>query len=417
MSIEFRFCRALDFYKKVFIHPLLLWKWIFTELYSRFTLGLILLVANLSLFANEVKPVQVSGQEIVELHATYFLDPSNHVTIQQLLDDSSHYQFTRSNRETLNFGPTNNACWVHFSYQNRDTLSRFLEIANANLNKLDLYVVCKGRLINYLQSGLLGVNSSETFMLNAWLLPLPTAPPGRIYDVYIRAVDQRRVILPMKITDLNSAIRSHHQINFHFGLYFGCLSIIAIMNIFCFAYFKERMYLYYCFHIATQILINGILKGYLLNLFGYEFYFLSPYVPGLAGVSNIASLLFSLEFLDVRKSFPHWNKVGLSLMLLPCVGIFLNMTGFFTLSAWLGTYIGFIIIAYLFALGLFAYKNNSKQARFYLIGWGSFLLGIIILNSALIDLLPITGFTFNAAVFGSSLEVLLISSALIDRVN
>ncbi|MBI3482469.1 MAG: hypothetical protein HY015_05765, partial [Bacteroidetes bacterium] len=246
---------------------------------------------------------------------------------------------------------------------------------------------------------------------------LPSVPRGKVYKVYVRASDPRRVIIPLLITDLDSAIGASHKTDFLFGLYFGCIGIIAVMNIFFFIYFKERMYIYYSFHIITQILINGILKGYLLSLFGNGVYFLSPYVSGLAGVSNISVILFSLEFLNVRKYFPQWHIFGLWLMILPGINVVLNFVGQFTLSAWTGTYVGFAVISYLFILGLFAYRHRIKQARFYVIGWSFFFLGIVILNSALNGWISVNGFTYNAAVFGTLFEVLLISAALADRIN
>ncbi len=384
---------------------------------SRLILILILL-SSLPARAQDREPIVIpsNARQTIGLQTTYFLDKSTTVSLKDILENTSRYPFLKSSESTFNFGPTAGACWIRFEYTNRDSLSHFLEIGNAILNKIDFFVVDNGKIIKYLQTGVKGRNSSETFKLNVWLLELPSAY-HRANTVYIRVIDSRRVIIPLQITDLDSSIKAHHKTDFLFGLYFGCIVFIAALNIFFFLYFKEKIYLFYSFHLITQILINGILKGYLFSLFGNELFFLSPHVSGIAGISNISFILFSLAFLDVQKLSYAWYRAGLWLIVLPGLNIILNLTGLYTFSAVAGIYVGYIVILFLFLLGLYAYRHKVKQARFYVIGWTFFFLGIIILGLTLMGWFPVTGFTYNATVFGLLFEVLLISAALADRIN
>lgn len=361
----------------------------------------------------------VSGeQQSVGHFAEYYLDDQGLVNISSLIADSSVHRFTRSTENTLNFGPTKSVCWVRFSYVIQDTLRHYLAIGNTNLDELDVYVLSDNKIVSSQHGGLSNsLNRFSSLDLNAWLFELPSLGKNNSLTVYIRVADKRRVILPLVVTELNEMIKESHQEDSLFGLYFGCLAIIAVLNIYFFFYFKESIYLFYGGHILCQILINGILQGYLLSLFGDSLYFLSPRVPGLAGVSNIFVILFALSFLDVKKSLPKWYKPTLLLIILPAMNTLLSLFGFYTLSATAGTYIGIMVCLWLFALGLAAYSYQVKQARFYIVGWGAFFIGILILNSALNQWIPVNAFTFHAAVYGTLFEVLLISFALADRIN
>ncbi len=366
------------------------------------------------------QPFRIGTEEQRPLGAVseYYIDGTAALTLKSFLDDSSAYRFKKSEEGTLNFGPTSKPCWVRFTYTSGDTLRYYLAIGNTNLNEVDVYVLQENKILSMQQGGLSrdGKNSGSNLNLNAWLFELPQRL-GETFTVYIRVTDQRRVILPLEITTLNEVIASSHHEDFLFGLYFGCLAIIAILNIYFFFYFRENIYLFYGGHILCQILINGILQGYLLSLFGNSFYFLSPYVPAIAGISNLFSILFALAFLDVKSYLSQWYKPTLLLIVLPVFNIILSVLGFYILTAKTGSYIGIGVSVWLFALGLAAYSRKVTQARFYVIGWGAFFIGILILNSALNQWLPVNTFTFQAAVYGTLFEVVMISFALADRIN
>jgi two-component system, sensor histidine kinase LadS len=356
-------------------------------------------------------------QNPLGVYSEFYVDESASLKLEGVLDES-RVKFTKSQESTLNFGPTASACWVRFSYTSTDTLRHYLGINNTNLHEVSVYIL-RGKSIISRQEGGLSRKTSQSssdLNLNAWLFELPRADafPN---TVYVRVTDKRRVILPLEITTLNEVIDSSHQEDFLFGLFFGCLDIIAVLNIYFLFYFRERIYLFYGGHIFCQILINGILQGYVMSLFGTSWFFLSPYVPAIAGISNVFTILFAISFLNVKETLPKWYKPTLLLLTLPVTNIVLNVFGFYTASASIGSYVGIAVSVWLFALALAGFSNQIMQARFYVIGWGAFFIGILILNSALNGWIPVNEFTFNAAMYGTLFEVLLISFALADRIN
>ena len=69
------------------------------------------------------------------------------------------------------------------------------------------------------------------------------------------------------------------------------------------------------------------------------------------------------------------------------------------------------------ALSIYITKKGFKPAIFYLIAWTAFLVSVFILVFRNINVLPYNSFTSSALYVGSSLEVILLSIALADRIN
>lgn len=377
---------------------------------------LLLVCFSVSAQVVPVSEIHPSGRIPIGTYSEYFLDSTNSLTINDFIGENSP-TFSQGENDILNFGPTKNTCWVRFTYNDVDSIKQYLEVSNSNLNEIDFYVVDAGRVIRTEKAGLSRTSSNEEFQFNVFLFELPRVKNNRTLAVYLRISDARRIIVPLVITDLNSVIKVSHRRDYLFGIFFGAIIIIAFVNIFIYFYFRERLYLFYAFHIFTQILINGILQGYFLSLFGDAFYFMSPFVPGIAGLSNIFFILFAIEFLELKKHSPYLFRASRYLLALPTLNVLVNLIGFYRISADLGTYIGIIVSLWLILMGVIMYLKRVKQARFFLVGWGAFFVGILILNSALNGWIPVTPFTFNTAVFGTLIEVFLITSALADRIN
>ncbi len=361
--------------------------------------------------------VHAEKKHLIGDHCEFYLDDSRGATINFLLTKKANDLFQPYPHSTINLGPTNAACWLRFDYSSADSLHHYIEIANSNLNEIDFYVVDHEQVIAQDEAGLTRKMHANELKFNVWLFELPNPPLGQYYTCYVRVYDPRRVIIPIATTDLNSVIQSAHKTDFLYGIYFGALTIIAILNIVIFFYFREPIYILYSLHIFAQILINGILKGYLFTLFGSGLYFLSPFVPAVASISNIFFILFTVVFLELRQRDPMMNLISRWLIALPLTNVVLSAAGFYALSAIGGAYIGMVVCVWLFYVGLAMYKRNVMQARFFVIGWGAFFISILILNFALNRWIPLTPLNNNAALYGTLVEVLLITAALADRIN
>ena len=74
---------------------------------------------------------------------------------------------------------------------------------------------------------------------------------------------------------------------------------------------------------------------------------------------------------------------------------------------------GLILILIVFFSG----RKCYKPAYFYFVAWTFFLAGIIIFSLRNIGILPYTTFSTYVLYIGSAIEVIMLSTALADRIN
>jgi len=66
-------------------------------------------------------------------------------------------------------------------------------------------------------------------------------------------------------------------------------------------------------------------------------------------------------------------------------------------------------------MGAVSLWRKEPGARFFVLAWVSFLLGVLVIALHNVGILPSNGFTTNALMIGSAMEMLLLSLALADR--
>ena len=71
----------------------------------------------------------------------------------------------------------------------------------------------------------------------------------------------------------------------------------------------------------------------------------------------------------------------------------------------------------LMGAGAIGMRNGHPGARNFMVSWTVLLLGVLVLALHNMGALPSNGLTANAVLFGSALEMVLLSFALADRVN
>ncbi|MFZ6008905.1 MAG: 7TM diverse intracellular signaling domain-containing protein [Bacteroidota bacterium] len=357
------------------------------------------------------------GRQTIGRQIQYYKDVTGKITIEDLLVDPS-YNFQQSTEAIPNLGGSTSPFWIRFPYKSVDTVQLYLEIKNSTLQEIDFYVVHLDSVLYRESTGLRRQKSAAENRLAFWLMNLPRTTGQDQYWVYVRLVDFRRVILPLYIGDIRSVMTSHERTDFIFGIYFGLLLIVVTINMLVYIFFREKLYLIYVIHLVVQILINGTLKGYILDLAGPSFFWISNYIPTIASLSSLSAILFSVIFLGLENKRGVLWKINAIMCVLPGAVVVLNVSGLHYLSALLSTYSSMVVCIWLFVLGIVIYrKYKAKHVRFYLAGWSFFFVGLFILNMSLNGWIQTSEFTLNAAIFGSTFEVLLLTLALADRID
>ncbi len=206
--------------------------------------------------------------------------------------------------------------------------------------------------------------------------------------------------------------------SFLLGIFFGFMIVMVIYNLLIYFSLKDKAYLLYVgtatFSILTSLAIN--------NISGQYFW---PGQPDLdkiiyisfAGISMFFSSRFAAEFLKLKENHKRldtfmWGIAYLSL-LLTILSLFLTIEQITPFGRWLVliSFPSYIIVA------VIAYKKGFKPAKFYIIAWIPYVLGLITRTMHGAGWIPTNQLVISSIELGGALEIVLLSFALADRIK
>ncbi|HEY6612051.1 MAG TPA: 7TM diverse intracellular signaling domain-containing protein, partial [Pseudomonas sp.] len=202
------------------------------------------------------------------------------------------------------------------------------------------------------------------------------------------------------------------------ALYFGMLLGLIGYNLLLYLALRERSILFY-------VLFAASFAGAMLGVTGLGNQYLWPpggawdtrALPVFITLANICALLFSRSFLDTAHQMPRWDHLltlAIAILLATTLGSLLLpveplLQGLALVSA------GNLLLLSL--CGLDGMLHQVPAARIFLAAWLLLQCGAVLLALRIAGLLPTNPLTSNALLFGSALQMLLLSFALAARLN
>ena len=241
--------------------------------------------------------------------------------------------------------------------------------------------------------------------------------PNQTKTYYILAHGGGDLHPPIKLWKAESFIEKT-QIEFILlGLFYGMISVMILYNSFLYFSLRIKSYLHYVVVITCtmmgQLSINGLAFQYLWPNSPWWNTISTPFWVSLA---CIFILIFTRSFLDTDQYLPKFKAISYMLMMLNGIVILMLFISNFTalnimLLSTASTFVTVLSVAFI------CLKRGARQARFFIVGWLIFLIGIFITILERAALLPFSNFTEYAGQATLTTEVVLLSLALADKIN
>lgn len=383
-----------------------------------------LLFAVLIVIANSLpvgaSPLLLGDQEAgISMNGAilYVEDAAHTLTIQDLLTQPP--QWTKNDDKTFNKSYNESSWWLKVDIDNPtdDSLSRLLEISYAVLDYIDVYIVEDQRILKEYNLGDKHPYHKRVYDHRNFIVPIEWAPQQKL-SVYLRVETTSAVQVPLTLWDEETFFGFDTTRTILQGIFFGTMIVIAAYNLLIFFVLGERTYLLYVGYVLCMPL-------FLASLGGYSFRYLWPtftqwndqsIIVFLSGVV-VFGLAFTRSFLEVHN---YSRRIDRALVVFWFGGIVLAISAFFipyhynitVLIVWAA---GACILA--LASGCVCWYKGQSTAKYYTIAWTSMLSGGLILALNKAGILPTNLFTEYGTHIGSSLEVVLLSFALAERIN
>lgn len=347
----------------------------------------------------------------------YYEDTSTALTLDQMLQRDLPWQ---SNGEgVFNQGYSNSHWWLKLDLENTspEALQRYIEISYAPLDFVNVYVVDGKRTLAEFHMGDRLPYAERPLDSPNFVFPVEWQP-GQNLTLYLEVHSAGAMQVPLVMWQQEAYFEHQMRLETVQGVYWGGMLIIFLYNGLLFITLRDSTYFWYVGSVLFMALMFTTLNGQ-----AYRYLW-----PNAIQWNNVALLFmiclacifagqFSKQFLQLKKVMPRMNKVVTGIIGL-CIGV--------AAISWWGPYhilvqvvvaITIVLAAMAFTIGVYQVYLGDRSARWYLLAWSVFLLGVIVITLNKTGLMPANFLTNNAAQIGSVLEVVLLSFALADRIN
>jgi two-component system NtrC family sensor kinase len=358
---------------------------------------------------------QLSDNVLLQKGVSFFEDKSASLTFEEIKDRADFIPVSTS---APNFGISNSVFWLKVNVFNATADSRFrLQLAQPSLDEVDFIQKNESGLFVSKQCGEKFVFSHREFYDPSFIFSAEI-PPGKMSVFYFRLFSRDNLQVPIILGPPQKIFESNKVKDFVFGIFAGIMLVMFLYNAFLFATVRDKTYLFYIIYLATVILTQCSIQG-------YTFQYLWPDTPWLAQWSpflwspavGIASAYFLRVFLNTRIFIPKLDLGFHAFTVLYALAFVAALTGRFSQSYLLITSCAFALSMYMLLTAVIIFRKNFKPARYFLLAWTLFLMGVTIYSLTNFGIVPITSFTQYAMPAGAAAEVILLSLALADRIN
>ncbi|MDZ4724872.1 MAG: 7TM diverse intracellular signaling domain-containing protein [Leptospira sp.] len=349
-------------------------------------------------------------------YITLLEDPESKFTSTEIIAGKLDQKFKRPDSENLGF--SSSQFWVRIPVENKTNIALpwLIEFDFPLLDEIEIY----GKNIPENLITISGDSrdfSDRNLNYRNVVFPLIEKPnSASVY--YLRLKSESTIPLTLIAWSTQAFVSKMNKEQIIFGLFYGIMLVMVLYNISIYVFTREISYILYVLFITNisffHLTNNGIAFQYIWPSFVW---WANSCLPFFMVSSSFLGILFAIQFLSLRSLAPFFAKlmqywfytlvsVSILTLILPYRFATLIAIGFAIISA-------FIMIAG----GVIAFLKKGRSAKFYLIAWTFFLLGVLLYALKSLGILPDNNVTRWTIQIGTALEVVLLSLGLADRIN
>lgn len=344
-----------------------------------------------------------------------FLDSSGTLKPEDLIQPKYLSKFRPAKSDFENFNITPDILWIHF----RMTADRkdiyLLQTSSPFINEVRLYKR-QGNSWSEHKSGLNIPVDKREFKINTLTFPL-NIQPGDTGEYFIRMQSYFPLINMMTAGTEHECLQKQFEDSLFAGLFFGIMLIMALYNLFLFLTNRDRVYIYYVLYVIGTVIFISLTNGtfsFYPEIFRTIYSWSHVFFLALFGYFG---LFFTMRFLNTKKYVPRLHKLFIWMMAVVSSILFIGK-----IDPHLGTNLiqltGIVLSVLCIIAGFTVLKKGYAPARYYLFGYGFYMLGLLIY--ILLAFLQVdTGWMTPPRILMSSsaIEAIILSFAIGDKLN
>jgi two-component system, NtrC family, sensor kinase len=378
------------------------------KMYKIFTL-----IFAFSLFSNAFSQEK---REINSVDCFSFKLEKKETPIDEILSEIS--SFESNNCKEFNFGINENAVWIKLELEDLNSYKDPLLVLNSSsLDNLYLYSIKNQKIVNEIKTGRLTGIESRLFKSHKILFKLSDIEKNSDFLLIKIENSDKKIFTSFLIEDVDFNDVLDFE-NILFGLLTGVFLGLFFYNFFLYLSVKDKIYLVYVLHTILVWFAQASILGFTQVLLWPEWDWMnSRSIVIFSSLVSIVGIWFLRVFLSTEHYVPKLDK-GFIYIYIVYAFILSNAFVFsITISYQVLLVTQSIVVLFVLFVAASVQKRGFRPARYYLLAWSVFMIGIFIFVFSEMGIIPTNSFTAYIMPLGSALEVVLLSFALADKIN
>ncbi|MCR9081122.1 MAG: sensor histidine kinase [Cyclobacteriaceae bacterium] len=368
----------------------------------------------LLLFAQN--PIKITGESVyLDRYEYLILESDEDLSIENVVNRDD---FSLLDNENKNFGINNDVIWLKYQVENQgENLEKYLYINNPSLDSLELFVVQDGKVLDSYLGGRLVDFDSKSIPSKSIIFKVDIPNEGHV-DLYLKVNSVNKKIITSSVASKEFLERLINRENILFGIFTGVIVGLFFYNLFLFFSVRDKLYLIYVIHTVLVWFAQSSILGYTQEILWPNFIWMNLRAGVIfSSLVSIVGIWFLRVFLSTDKFVPKLDR-GFYFIYLVYAFILVNAF-FFSITVSYQTLLvtQSIVVIFVLLVAFSILKLGYRPARYYLLAWSVFMLGIFLFVLSEMGIIPTNDLTAYIMPLGSALEVVLLSFALADKIN
>lgn len=346
-------------------------------------------------------------------HIEIYEDQTNSLSFKEVILK----EFTPSKSPVPNLGISKSNFWIKIPITNKtENEHLILELSLAIIDYVELYYY-DGNQVKTIKTGDAYPFDKREYKDPHYLFDL-NIPTGETKTYYLNVRSNEALQLPLKVGTIVNVYTQIKNRDLLSGIYFGIMLVMILYNLFIYFSVRDKSYLYYVVYIICILLTQTSLQG-------YTFQYLWPnsalitkfsliFLPSLSGITGMFFMNVFLQTKEFSKKLYNIAFIFVGPYLIAYVIAFMGELGLSQAVIQLNST---IISLYMLITPIIIYRKGFKPAKYFIVAWSVFLLGVFIFVLKDMEVLPFNNLTRYTMQIGSAIETILLSFALANRIS
>lgn len=361
-------------------------------------------------------PSHLAGFDLTPFLSHWF-DTDSVTSVEKAQQYWQAEKFNAMGHQAPNFGFSRGHFWFRVVLFNSQSNRRpiLLEVDYPVLDQLEFYCYGPSGVPTYFPGGDHLQYDSRVVKVRNYVVPLSLEPLAQT-TCFIRVSSETNILFPLRAFDMLPYIENQQRVEWGLGILYGIALALLLYNAVLYLTTREALYLYFILHVIGGLGYTTLMDGTLAN------FWISLELQDLGVLASLslcigAAILFGLEFLDIRRTWPLGNTLGILLFALACALSVASLIVPLMLAHILSAVLTLVVCVYLLTLGLRRWRDGYAPAQIYVVGYGAvMLMGMWMALNVLVLKSDVRWITYGLSLAWIS-EVLLLSLGLGYRIQ